>query len=162
MITVLFMDVDGTLTDGKIHMGENGELYKSFDVKDGYGISNILPKYGIIPVIITARTSVALRIRCEELNIKNVYQGCKDKVKILKDVADYIGLKKVDKIYKDAAYIGDDIPDLDCMEIVEYKGCPKDAVKKVKEISDFVSKYNGGAGAVREFIDWLVQSENEI
>ena len=55
MIKVLCMDVDGTLTDGKINISKSGELYKSFSVKDGCGINDILPKYGIIPVFITGR-----------------------------------------------------------------------------------------------------------
>lgn len=63
MIRLLVMDVDGTLTDGKIYMSENGEAFKAFDIKDGYGIKHILPKYGIIPVIITARESKIIERR---------------------------------------------------------------------------------------------------
>ena len=80
MIKFLIMDVDGTLTDGKIYMGNKGELFKAFDVKDGCGIKDILPEYGIIPVIITARQSDILKRRCEELNIINLYQGVRHKL----------------------------------------------------------------------------------
>ena len=64
-IKLLFMDVDGTLTDGKIYMGINGEICKAFNIKDGYGICNILPQYGIVPVVITARESVIVSQRCK-------------------------------------------------------------------------------------------------
>ena len=71
MIKLLVMDVDGTLTDGKLYFGENGEMFKSFDVKDGCGIKDILPKYNILPVIITARNSVYLEKRCKELGVQD-------------------------------------------------------------------------------------------
>ena len=67
MIKYLIMDVDGTLTDGKIYMGPNGETIKVFDIKDGCGIKDILPQYDIIPVIITARETKMLENRCKEL-----------------------------------------------------------------------------------------------
>ena len=79
MIKYLIMDVDGTLTDGSIYMGEHKEILKKFDVKDGYGIKNILPEKDIIPVIITGRNSAILQNRCKELGIKDVIQGCSDK-----------------------------------------------------------------------------------
>ena len=63
----LVMDVDGTLTDGKIYIGQDGREFKTFDIKDGYGIRNILPEYGIEPVIITGKSSEIVRKRCEEL-----------------------------------------------------------------------------------------------
>ena len=71
MIRILIMDVDGTLTDGKIYMGCQGEVMKAFDVKDGCGIKDILPEAGIIPVIITGRKSEIVKRRCEELNIEH-------------------------------------------------------------------------------------------
>ena len=69
-IKFLIMDVDGTLTDGKIYMGQDGEMAKAFDIKDGAGIALVLPKNNIIPVIITARESKILANRCEELKEK--------------------------------------------------------------------------------------------
>ncbi|MGN0367083.1 MAG: KdsC family phosphatase [Suilimivivens sp.] len=161
MIKFLVMDVDGTLTDGKIYMGDDGELFKSFDIKDGCGIKDILPQYGIIPIIITARESKILKNRCEELNIKDVYQGVCKKLDKLNDIIENYNIK-MGKGYtlKDCAYIGDDIPDLQCMQFVKEAGgiigCPNDAAKIVKEISDYITKKKGGNGAVREFIDWLI------
>ena len=78
-IKYLVMDVDGTLTDGKIYMGENGEVMKAFNIKDGYAISYFLPSNGIIPIVITGRKSKIVENRCKELGITEVHQGCIDK-----------------------------------------------------------------------------------
>lgn len=161
MIKFLVMDVDGTLTDGKIYMGNSGELFKAFDVKDGCGIKDILPEYGIIPIIITARQSDILKRRCEELNIFDLYQGVRHKYdKLIQVIREYNDEYASNYDLADCAYIGDDILDLQCMEPILAAGgiigCPKDAVSKVKNISHYVSEYNGGNGAVRDFIEWII------
>lgn len=84
MIKFLVIDVDGTLTDGKVYMGVNGEALKAFDIKDSCGIKLLLPKIGIIPVIITARKSLMLDHRCKELDITEIHQGIRDKLDCLK------------------------------------------------------------------------------
>ena len=142
------MDVDGTLTDGKINCSSNGELFKSFNVKDGYGIANILPSYNIIPVIITGRTSDIAKYRAKELNIIELYQGIDNKVKVLYKVAE-----KYDCLLDNVAYIGDDLNDIECMKICGISACPSDASNEVQKYADFVCKNIGGNGAVREFID---------
>ena len=150
-VKYLVMDVDGTLTDGKIYIGQSGELFKAFNIKDGYGINDILSDNGITPVIITGRTSQIVLNRCKELGITEVYQGVHDKFKLLKELISDFNL---------IAYIGDDLNDLPCMNAVKdaggIVGCPSDATEKVKEISNFVSAHNGGEGAVRDFIDYLI------
>lgn len=147
MIRAIVMDVDGTLTDGGIYMSAGGELFKRFDVKDGYAIANMLPEKGIIPIIITGRKSEILLNRCQELNIEHVIQGCKDKVNSMKGILKDLGIP-----LEETAYIGDDLNDLDCMRIVAVKGCPHDAADEIKSICDYVCQRNGGYGAVREFI----------
>lgn len=150
-IRVLVMDVDGTLTDGKIYMGENGEICKAFNIKDGYGIHDILNPAGIIPVIITGRQSKIVENRCKELGISEIHQGIKDKVSKLVEVVD-----RLDVQLAEVAYIGDDLNDMPCMKAVKEAGgivgCPADAVKEVKDFSGFVATSRGGEGAVREFI----------
>lgn len=152
MIKYLVMDVDGTLTDGKIYMGAHGEMMKAFNIKDGCGIHDIAIPGGIIPVIITGRTSEIVKKRCRELGIQQVYQGIKNKIEQLNSIADDLS---------QVAYIGDDINDLSCMIPVKEAGgvvgCPADAVERVKEISDFVALHNGGDGAVRDFIEWIIK-----
>lgn len=151
-INFLVMDVDGTLTDGKIYMGSTGELIKAFDIKDGCGIHDIAIPAGIIPMIITGRTSKILENRCRELEITEVHQGVSNKIEKLCELVNDLSL---------VAYIGDDINDLVCMRAVKEAGgivgCPADAVKTVQMISDYICKKIGGSGAVREFIDWIVE-----
>lgn len=161
MIKFLVMDVDGTLTDGKIYMGDSGELFKAFDVKDGCGIKDILPEYGIVPVIITARESRMLMNRCRELSVNHLYQGVRDKLSKLETIiAFYNRDNSCHYSLTDCAYIGDDILDIQCMAPIKSAGglvgCPKDAVKKVLELADYVADHNGGNGAVRDFIEWIV------
>jgi len=154
-IKYLVMDVDGTLTDGKIYMGENGESCKVFHVKDGYGIHDVLPKYGITPIIITGRNSKILERRCMELGISRLYQGISDKEDILEKV-----LHEMGGTYSEVAYIGDDLNDYACMNKVRCNGgivgCPADAIKKIIQVSDFVALRAGGNGAVREFIEYII------
>lgn len=159
-IKILVMDVDGTLTDGKIYMGSDGEIFKAFDIKDGYGINDILRSKGVEPVIITGRQSKIVENRCQELHIQHLYQGIYDKLSVLKQVLIRLELEKKSKFsFENVAYIGDDCNDLICMQAVKAAGglvgCPADAVKQVIDIATFVSSRNGGNGAVREFIEWF-------
>lgn len=156
-IKYLIMDVDGTLTDGKIYMGNAGEMFKAFCVKDGCGIHDLLIPNGIIPIIITGRESKIVENRCNEIGITEFYQGVSNKLDKLDEI-----LRERQYSYCNVAYIGDDINDLACMQEVKEAGgvvgCPADAVDKVRVISDFISSKNGGEGAVREFIEWLLRN----
>ncbi len=161
MIKLLFMDVDGTLTDGKIYIGQNGEVLKAFNVKDGYAIGTILPEVGITPIVITGRESEMVKRRCEELKIKQIRQNVKNKKETMLEMAKTFGIVLNDKgVLEGVAYAGDDEPDYECMKIAEYGGCPADASKRIKEIADFVSSKNGGEGAIREFVEWLCDIED--
>lgn len=152
-IKYFVMDVDGTLTNGKIYMAIDGEAMKAFSIKDGFGIRDILIPAGIIPVIITGRTSKIVLNRCNELGIKEIRQGISNKLEELRSITNDLSI---------VAYIGDDLNDLSCMVPVKEAGgivgCPMDAVKKVIELADFVADHNGGDGAVRDFIDWIVEN----
>ena len=152
-IQILVMDVDGTLTDGKIYIGEHGEVFKAFNIKDGYAIHDILPKYNILPVIITGRISRIVENRAKELGITYIYQGINDKLSVLVDI-----LHERNLSMSNVAFIGDDINDLECMKNCGIKGCPADAVLEIKAVADFISSKNGGDGAVREFIEIIIDS----
>ena len=156
-IKFVIFDVDGTLTDGKIYMGKDGELFKAFDIKDGCAIHDIMPKHNIVPIIMTARSSQIVINRCKELGITEYYQGVRNKLDKLKEIAQTNGMSDCNGVYNQIAYVGDDIIDLECMKHCGLVACPADAVKQVKEISDFISEHNGGNGAVREFIEALVK-----
>jgi 3-deoxy-D-manno-octulosonate 8-phosphate phosphatase (KDO 8-P phosphatase) len=151
-IKMLVMDVDGTLTDGKIYLGENGELMKAFDIKDGYAIHDLLPENGIIPAIITGRISKIVENRAEELGVKLVFQGIKDKLVLLNNLAieNKITLEEV-------AYIGDDLNDMNCIMACGFSGCPADAAEDVKKNVNYISTKRGGEGAVRDFVEFVIR-----
>ena len=152
-IKYLVMDVDGTLTDGKIYMSPSGEMMKAFNIKDGCGIHDILLKKDVKPVIITGRESVIVSNRCREIGIESIYQGVTDKVQKIKELLNDLS---------EVAYIVDDINDFSVMKLIRDNGgiigCPSDAVKQVKSIADFIADHNGGEGAVRDFIEYIVDS----
>lgn len=153
MIKLILLDVDGTLTDGGIYRGNEGEELKKFNVKDGYAIVTA-QKLGMEFGIITGKKSKLVEVRAEELKIKYLYQGISQKTEILEEIIEKIALRK-DEI----AYMGDDLNDIRIMKCVGIKGAPCDAVPEILEIADFVSGKKGGEGAVREFIEYIIKRE---
>lgn len=163
MITKIYffvMDVDGTLTDGKLYISSSGELFKAFNVKDGYGIHHLLPEMGIKPVIITGRESSILVERCRELGIKMLFQGVTDKLMKLRQIlAEQSSEDNIPYSLENVAFIGDDLPDLSCIKEIKFAGgltgCPADSSDELLAQCDFISAHNGGEGAVRSFINWI-------
>ena len=152
MIKLAAFDVDGVLTDGSITYDENGIEYKTFNAKDGQGIVN-LNNAGIITAIITARENGTVLHRANNLKIKELHQGQKNKLEKMEEL-----IKKYNLNYDEIAYMGDDIPDICILKEVGLAGCPADAVEEVQTISRWHSKYNGGRGAVREFCDYILKN----
>lgn len=156
-IKLFVMDVDGTLTDGKINMGPDGELFKSFNIKDGYAINEMLPAHGIIPAIITGRTSQIVANRAAELHITELHQGKHDKLDTLKAL-----MSKYHCAKENVAYIGDDILDIVCMKECGLVGCPADSCDQVKSLAHYVCLSKGGEGAVREFVEHVIHRNLEM
>ncbi|MCQ8211421.1 HAD-IIIA family hydrolase [Cetobacterium somerae] len=154
MIKLIVLDVDGTLTDGKLYISNLGDEIKAFNVKDGLGITQAISQ-GIEIAIITGKTSQLVTKRCQELGIKEIHQGIKNKILILDSV-----LKKYNISYDNVAYMGDDLIDLAVMKKCKLAGAPKDSVSEILSIADFISNKNGGEGAVREFIEYILKKEN--
>ena len=152
---MVIFDVDGTLTDGKINISADGEVFKSFNVKDGYRIYE-LKKHNIIPAIITGRSSKIVEKRAKELKIDEVYQDVSDKLTVYKLLRDKYNLDD-----EEIAYMGDDLNDLQCLKQCGLAGCPNDAVEDIKDYCDFVSRKCGGDGAAREFLDRIIE-QNRI
>lgn len=154
-IRLFVMDVDGTLTDGKIYVGERGEIMKAFSVRDGYAIHDLLITAGIIPVVITGRHSKIVERRCQELGIEYLYQNVPDKLKKLQEIT-----VQFDCTMSEIAYVGDDLNDLNCMKEIRHSGgitaCPADADAKVLLVSMYISKNKGGEGAVRDVVEWIL------
>lgn len=154
MIKLIVLDVDGTLTDGKLYVTNLGDEMKAFNVKDGLGITQAISQ-GKEVAIITGKTSQIVTKRCQELGIKEIHQGIKNKIATL----DLI-LEKYSISYDNVAYMGDDLIDLAVMNKCKLTGAPKDSVEEILNISDFTSTKNGGDGAVREFIEYILKKEN--
>ncbi len=148
-IKMAVFDVDGVMTDGGIIYDENGMEYKIFNAKDGQGIV-MLTKAGIITAIITARESKSVKHRFENLGMSKLYMGQKNKINAMKELLNEYNLD-----FSQAAYMGDDLPDICVLKEVGLACCPCDAVAEVKNICDFVSVKRGGRGAVRELTDLI-------
>lgn len=148
MIKLLVMDVDGTLTDGSINIGQDGnETHKSFNVKDGATIISL----ECSTCFLTGRSSSIVGRRAEELKVDYVFQGVSDKLKILLDLKTILKFE-----WDEVAYVGDDLNDLECIELCGWSGCPADADIRVQEACSFVSHIPGGRGAVRDFVNYLI------
>ncbi|MBE2984732.1 HAD hydrolase family protein [Campylobacter sp. RM9344] len=152
MIDIIFLDIDGCMTDGKIVYDAKGELLKSFDVKDGWAIESWL-KLGKKVAIITGRKSEIVERRAEDLKITHVYQGVGDKLEVAKEILKFEGLS-----FENAAAIGDDYNDYKILNAVAWSFKPKDAIKDLKVRTKL--KHKGGNGAVREMIEMLIEAEN--
>lgn len=151
-IRLLALDVDGVLTDGRIYYGNEGEELKSFSIKDGLGIK-LLQKGGVEVVIITGRSSQIVARRATELGIGEVMQGREDKLVALQEICSTRSLR-----LDECAYMGDDLPDLAAVTAAGLGMAPADAAAQLTAAADWVSDFGGGAGAVRQaaeqLLDW--------
>lgn len=165
MIKFLVMDVDGTLTDGKIYMGVDGECFKAFDIKDGYALHTLLKENGIIPVIITARKSPMVVHRCRELGVTEIHQGVMNKLERLNSIIKSYSSDDESYNFSNVAYIGDDLLDLQCMHPVKKAGgvigCPSNAVKDILSVCDYIAPNKGGEGAVRDFVEFIISNNHK-
>lgn len=154
-IKLIALDVDGVLTDGTIYIGNEGEVFKGFNAKDGMGISCAL-RSGIKVVIITGRKSEIIRRRAEELGITTVLEGVHDKEAALKQL-----LRQNKLRLEQVAYIGDDLNDLAPMFSCGLSFAPADAALAALDVADFVLLNDGGRGAVREAIELILMSQDK-
>lgn len=152
MIEIIFLDVDGCLTDGGLYYTNSGDEFKKFDVKDGFAIEQ-WNKMGKISAIITGKKSQIVENRANDLKIKYVYQGVRDKLKIATEI-----LEKENLSFKNAAAIGDDYNDMRLLNAVNLSFKPNNAMSGVEACVSL--KKNGGEGAVREMIEFIIEKEN--
>lgn len=150
-IRALVVDVDGTLTDGGMYYGPEGEALKRFDTRDAKGLER-LREHGIRVCVISAEDSPAVRARMRKLCIDDYHPGVRDKLTVLRARAREWGIA-LDAI----AYMGDDLGDRECMEHCGFACCPSDAVPEIRRIADYVSQSGGGRGAVRDVCELLLE-----
>ncbi len=152
-IKLLFLDVDGVLTDGQITLNDQGEELKSFNVKDGQGLKMLISG-GIEVILVTGRYSQVVMHRARDLGIEGVYQGVSDKGALCKQLVMERGLNK-----EEVSSMGDDLPDLAMFKESGLGISVADAVTEVRESADFVTQRKGGHGAVREACEWILKCQ---
>ncbi|MBA6264032.1 3-deoxy-manno-octulosonate-8-phosphatase KdsC [Colwellia sp. Bg11-12] len=155
-IKLLICDIDGVFSDGRIYLGNHGEELKAFHTKDGYGVK-ALGASGVDVAVITGRTSNIVATRMSALNVKYIVQGEENKLPALKKMAQQLNLA-LDEI----AYIGDDMPDYECIDYVGFGIAVQDAHPRILSIANYTTFNRGGFGAVREICDLIMLSQNTL
>jgi 3-deoxy-D-manno-octulosonate 8-phosphate phosphatase (KDO 8-P phosphatase) len=151
-IELLILDVDGVLTDGRLYFGARGEALKVFHVHDGHGVK-LLMSAGVQVAALSGRRSAAVAARMQELGVRQVVQGCSDKVAALQRIARRLG---IDALH--CACIVDDTPDLPLMSAVGFAAAVADAHPLVRAAAHWVAGAAGGRGAVRELCDAILRA----
>lgn len=155
-LKVLILDVDGVLTDGTLQYTETGELVKNFNAKDGLGIRMAMEE-GIEVAIITARKSPSLYKRVSDLKLNYFYFGYNNKIEAYQELKETLGV-----IDAQIAYVGDDLLDIPVMELVGMPIAVADAHSCAKQVAKWVTRSNGGRGAVREVVDALLGVDGDL
>ena len=155
-VELLVIDIDGTLTDGGMYYGADGEMLKKFNTRDGHGI-RLLREKGIRICVISAETSPAVAARMKKLGIDEYYHGVKDKFPLLSKL---ISRWKIPM--ENVAYIGDDLGDLECIKHAGMSFCPADAAPEILRAANYVCRQGGGTGAVREVCELILAMNPEI
>ena len=154
-ITTFIFDYDGVMTNGTIILNNDGEPYRSANVKDGYALQ-LVQKLGYKVVVISGGFSPSMHKRFESLKIEDVFLGVADKLSVLKE---YINNKEI--VAEEIVYMGDDIPDYQAMKMVGVPVCPADAVEEIKRISLYISHKKGGEGCVRDIIEQVLKVQGK-
>ena len=154
-ITTFIFDVDGVLTNGKVLITSQGEMYREMDTKDGYALKCALVQ-GFKICIISGGTNEGVRDRLKALGVYDIYLGAHHKGEPFQDLLDSYNLSP-DEIL----YMGDDVPDIEVMKQVAVAACPQDAVADVKEISNYISHKKGGEGCVRDIVEQTLRVQGK-
>lgn len=155
-IKLFVCDIDGVFSDGRIYLGNDGEELKAFHTKDGYGMKALVAS-GVETAVITGRKSNIVATRMSALNVSSIIQGEENKLPALKKM-----LQEKSLVPEQVAYIGDDMPDHDCMKYVGMAIAVSDAHPQILSIADYITKTRGGFGAVRETCDLIMQAQNTL
>lgn len=151
-IRLLILDVDGVMTDGRLHYDAEGREFKTFHVRDGYGIKRIMSA-GIAVAVISGRRSGSAAGRMADLGIHHVMLGRGDKAAALEELLETLGIPA-----ESTACIGDDEPDLPVMQRVALPIAVADCHPSVAGAAVWRTSLPGGSGAVREVCDLLLAS----
>lgn len=154
-IKLLITDCDGVLTDAGVYYGENGEVLKKFNIRDGMGVERLRKLVNVETAIITGEVSPSVAKRAEKLKITELHLGIKDKLAVLVQIMANRNLTK-----NNIAYIGDDVNDIEIMQNVGLTACPSDAISFTKEVADYICENKGGEGCFREFAELIIAAQS--
>ncbi|PRD46171.1 KdsC family phosphatase [Sphingobacterium haloxyli] len=154
-IKVLFLDIDGVLTDGSVLVTEQGEQLRRFSVKDGYAIQLAI-KHGLRIAVISGGKSQGVIHRLRGLGVEDVFLGVVDKLTLMQEI-----IRRYDVALSEVGFMGDDMPDLECLKLVGLAMCPQDAVEEIKAVAHYVSPKLGGGGCVRDVIEKILKLQNK-
>ena len=152
-IELVVFDVDGVFTDGRIWIDTSGNESKSFNVRDGHGVKLLL-HYGVQVAVLSGRNSRAVEIRMQELGVQDVLQGHINKRTAFNELLANKSLNK-----NQVAYVGDDIVDVQAMQLAALSFAVADAHPWVKERADITTQQAGGKGAVREVCELILDAK---
>lgn len=156
-IKLLLTDCDGVLTDAGVYYGENGEVLKKFNIRDGMGVERLRKLVGVETGIITGETSPSVVMRAAKLKITELHLGIKDKLALLAAM-----LERLDLDASEVAFIGDDVNDLEIQKAVGFSACPADATRQNKAIVDYCCDAKGGEGCFREVAELIIDSKHIV
>lgn len=154
-INTFIFDYDGVMSNGDVLVDGSGEPLRNANVKDGYAIQ-LACRLGYHVAVITGAYSISIEKRMAMLNVKDVFTGAANKIDILEKY-----MKDINVTKEQVVYMGDDIPDYPAMQMVGLPVCPADAVREIKDISLYISHYEGGKGAVRDIIEQVLKVQDK-
>lgn len=150
-ITTFVFDVDGVLTDGNLLVLPGGVMARSMSIKDGYALQ-LAVKKGYRVLVISGGNSPEVKDRLEKLGVTNVWMQVSDKPAVLKEY-----MQQHELAAEAVLYMGDDMPDLQVIQLAGLPCCPADAVQEIKEKSVYISHLTGGTGCVRDVIEKVMK-----
>jgi len=156
-IKLTVFDFDGVFTDGMVQIGRDGEIIKSYHIRDGMGIKLLQGEQIRVGVISGFKMNDSQKNICDHLGIQLVECGAKDKLSILRGWCNDLGIS-----LENVAYMGDDVNDIEIMKVVSYSACPSDAHETCQAICNMTSKFKGGSGAIREFAEMIINSGKRL
>jgi len=154
-ITTFVFDVDGVLTDGGVFVTDTGDHMRQYNIKDGYALQLAI-KSGYHVCAISGSNAKNIKLRLNDLGVRNVYLGCKDKLKTFEK---YLLDNNIDP--ETVLYMGDDIPDLEVMKLSGLPVCPADAAEEIQGISHYISPIPGGKGCARDVIEKVMKVQGK-
>lgn len=152
-IKMVLTDVDGVLTDGGMYYTKEGDVMKKFHARDGMGIT-LLRKQNIPTIIITKEKTMMVKQWAKKMNVEKLHDGINQKDLMVKEIC-----KKYKLDVKELAYIGDDVNDIELLKKVGFSASPKDGIKEVKDICDYICTTDSGKGAFRELCDLILSKK---